>query len=331
MPCGLRHPYCPMPHMTISASTTLLLLMGGPAAIAAPGIDSLDLPAACASVGAASLRQAPSPAAGFDATGFRVRLPPRDGAVAPSMQATRLHVTGQAGTPVAALERAASASAAALLIALTGSGHSGCPTVLLRDAGDPIVQGLQDGGSYLATWQDVTLRGGGGHVAASRMQLRLEAAGGAGNDRLVHVTLTLDGITGVLTQPTLLPDRIALRVTLPASSLPTLLAATGGGAPDAQIPVTVDDVSVTRGQAVLHGHGEATAAATPLDSTARLHLTARHYDDLVSQAALHDLTRLHTALFLSGLVGRRSGDALDWDVDLADGLLAVNNVPIPLR
>ena len=321
-----------MPHMTIRAATTILLLvLGGPAAIAAAGTDGLALPDACASVGAASLRPLPPPQAGFDAAGFRVRLPPRDGSI-PSMQAARLHVTGAAAaTPEAALERAASASAAALLIALTGSGHSGCPNAVLRDAGNPIVEGLQDGGSYLAVWQGVTLRSGGGHVAASRMQLRLEAAGSDGRDRPVHVTLTLDGITGVLTQPALLPDRLAVRITLPASSLPTLLAATGGGAPDAQIPVTVDDFSITRGRTVLHGNGDATAAATPLDSTARLHLTARHYDDLVDEAAVQDMTHLHTALFLSRLVARRDGDALGWDVDLADGLLAVNHVPIPLR
>ena len=327
--------------MTIRAAA-LLLMLGGPAAFAAPnrataiaasGADAgLSLPAACADVGAASLRPAPSADAGFDASGFRVHLPARDGAAAASMLAARLHVTGQAaGTPNADLERAASASAAALLIGLTGSGHSGCPTALLQDAGRPIVQGLQKGGSYLATWQNVTLRSGGGHVTASRMQLRLEAAGGTGEDRLVHVTLTLDGITGVLTQPALLPDRLAVRITLPAASLPTLLAATGGGAPDAQIPVTVDDISIARGEMVLHGRGEATAAATPMESKAQLHLTARHYDDLVNQAAAQDMVRLHTALFLSRLVGRHVGDALDWDVELADGLLAVNNVPIPLR
>ncbi len=318
--------------MTIRAAAALLLLLDGPTAIVAAVPDSLALPAACASVGAAGLHPAPAPRAGFDATGFRVRLPPRDGAVAASMEAARLHVAGQAAdTPDADLERAASASAAALLIGLTGSGHSGCPTSLLQSAGTPIVQGLRQGGSYMAVWQGVTLRGGSGRVTASRMQLRLDGAGGTGEDRLVHVSLTLDGIGGALTPPTLLPDRIAVRITLPAASLPTLLAATGGGAPDAQIPVTVDEISITRGETVLHADGEATAAATPMDSKARLHLTARNYDDLVSQAAVHDLTRLHTALFLSRLVSRRSGDTLDWDVDLADGLLAVNNVPIPLR
>ncbi len=319
--------------MTRRAATTtiLLLVLGGHAAIAAPGTDSLALPAACASVGAAGLHPLPPPQAGFDAAGFHVRLPPHDGGVA-LMQAARLHVTGEAAaTPEAALERAAGASAAALLITLTGSGHSGCPDAVLRDAGNPIVQGLQAGGSYVVVWQGVTLRSGSAHVAASRIQLRLEAAGSDGRDRPVHVTLTLDGITGVLTHPALLPDRLAVHITLPASSLPTLLAATGGGAPDAQIPITVDDFSITRGQTVLHGNGDATAAATPLDSTARLHLTARHYDDLVNQAAQQDMTRLHTALFLSRMVAQRDGDALGWDVDLADGLLAVNHVPIPLR
>ncbi len=302
------------------------------AAMASPDTGSLALPAVCATVDADALHRSAAPDAGFDAAAFHVRLPQHNDATAPSMQAARLHVTSHApGTPDAALQRAASASAAALLIALTGNGRSDCPAGLLQDAGRPIVQGLQDGGSYLATWQGVTLRGGAGHVTAKRMQLSLQAAGGSGEDRLVHVVLTLDGIGGALTPPTLLPDRIAVRVTLPAASLPTLLAATGGGAPDAQIPVTVDDFSITHGDMVLHGHGDATAAATPMDSTARLHLSARHYDDLVSQAAERNLIRLHTALFLSRLVGRRAGDTVDWDVDFADGLLAVNNVPIPLR
>ena len=328
-----------MPDKTIRAAVTFLLLSTGPAAMAAPDAGGLALPAACASVGAASLREL-APAAretGFEATGFRVRLPSGGAAVAPSMEAARLHVTGRnpgtsnGDTSQASLERAASASAAALLIALTGSGHSGCDTGLLQDAGDPIVLGLQNGGAYLATWQGVTLRGHAGHVTASRMQLKLEAAGSKGDDRLVDVTLTLDGIAGSLTPPTILPDRLDLRVSLPASSLPTLLAATGGGAPDAQIPVTVEDVGVTSGEMVLHGQGVATAAATPMDSTARLHLTAHHFDSLIYRAAELNLVKMHTALFLSGLMAHRTGDTLDWDVTFADGVMAVNNVPIPLR
>jgi hypothetical protein len=326
-----------MRRKTICTAATLLLVLTGPlltghSALAAGDADGLALPASCASVGAASLHAAAPPDAGFDASDFRVRLPSADGAAAPSMDAARLHVTSHgAATPDAALERAAGTSAAALLIALTGNGHSTCPTGLLQSSGDPIVEGLQRGGSYLATWQNVRLRGGAGQVTASRMQLRLQAVAGDGAARLVHVALTLDGVAGRLKPPTLLPDRLALRVTLPASSLPTLLAATGGGAPDAQIPVTVDDLSILSGPTAVHGQGDATAAATPMDSTARLHVTAQNYDDLVEQAAVRGLTRLHTALFLSRLMGRRAEGGLDWDVSFADGLLAVNNVPIPLR
>ncbi len=294
----------------------------------------LALPAACASVGAASLHDlAPSPQeTGFDAARFRVRLPAAGAADAPSMEAARLHVTSHgASTSNASLERAASASAAALLITLTGSGHSGCDTGLLRDAGDPIVLGLQNGGAYLATWQGVTLRGHAGHITASRMQLRFDAADSKGSDRLVHVTFTLDGIGGSLTPPTIVPDRLALRVSLPASGLPTLLAATGGGAPDAQIPVTVEAIDVTSGETTMHAEGDATAAATPMDSTAKLHLTAHHYDSLIYRAAELSMTRLHTALFLSGLMAHRTGDTLDWNINFGDGVLAVNNVPIPMR
>ena len=320
---------------TIRAATAFLLVLTWRSALAAPAADEgLALPAACANVTARGLHAAGHPAPGFEAASFKVRLPTHDaaGATAPSMEAARLAVEAQAAaTSNAALERAASAAAAALLISLTGSGHSDCDTGLLRDAGKPIVQGLQQGGAYLATWQRVTLRGKAGHVTASRMQLRLQAAPGGSGDRPVHVTLTLDGIAGSLTPPTLLPNRIALRVTLPASSLPTLLAATGGGAPDAQIPVTVDDFSITSGQTQLQGQGDATAAATPMDSSATLHVTARNYDDLVEAAATRDLTRLHTMLFLSRLMGRRVDNALEWDLKFSSGLLAVNDVPIPLR
>ena len=323
---------------TVRAATALLLLMTCRPALAAPDASgALSLPTACASVAAGSLHAVRQPASGFEAARFVVRLPTHGAGttVSPSMEASRLRVVSRdADTANAALERAASASAAALLISLTGSGHSDCRSGLLQDAGNPIVAGLQHGASYVATWQGVALRGNAGHVTASRMQLRLEAAdaaGTAGSNRMVHVTLTLDGIAGSLTPPTLLPTRLALRVTLPASSLPTLLAATGGGAPDAHIPVTVDDFTVVSGQTLLHGQGNATAAATPMDSTAKLHVTAHDYDDLVEEAATRNLTRLHTMLFLSRLMGKRVADSLEWDVNFADGLLAVNNVPMPLR
>ena len=315
------------------ATTFVLGLWLGTTAARADGPEGLALPAACASVGAAALQPlAAGPDAGFEATQFRVRLPPEAGAEPASMQAARLRVTGHGtDTPQAALEQAAGASAAALLIALTGNGHGGCPTKLLQATGEPIVSGLQHGGSFAAVWQDVVLRGHAGHVAAARMQLRLQAAQGADADRPVHVTLTLEHVTGKLDPPALLPDRISVGITLAASRLPALLAATGGGAPDEQIPVTVDEIELRRGTAVLHGRGDATAAATPLDSAASLQVTATGYDDLVTQAAVLGLTRVHAALFLSRLVAHRDGDGLRWDVRLADGVLAVNNVPIPLR
>ncbi len=319
-----------------AAATLLLGLLPAlwlVAPAAAEQAEGLALPAACASVAAAALHPLPAGAdAGFEATQFRVRLPAEAGVDPASMQASRLRVTGHGvDTPQAVLEQAAGASAAALLIALTGNGHGGCPTKLLQDTGEPIVAGLQHGGSYAATWQDVVLRGHAGHVAAQRMQLRLQGAPGDDADRPVHVTLTLEHVTGTLDPPALLPDRIAVGITLPASRLPALLAATGGGAPDEQIPVTVDGIDLRRGATVLHGEGDATAAATPLDSAASLQVTAKGYDDLVTEAATLGLTRVHTALFLSRLVAHRDGDGLRWEVRLADGVLAVNNVPIPLR
>ncbi len=293
----------------------------------------LALPPDCARVGASTLHRLAGAPAGFSASHFAVQLPPRTGGrEAPSLSALVLRVSGKDATVgEAALEQAASAYAAALLIGITGNGYSVCPNDVLQRAGKPIAAGLQQGGGYVANWQALALRGHAGHVTIRTMELRLDAAEGGGADRPVHVALSLDGIAGSLTPPTLLPDHLLVRVTLPASSLPTLLAATGGGAPDAQIPVTVDELRVTEGETVLAGHGTATAAATPMQSTASLHLSARKFDALVERAAVQGLVRLHTTLFLSRLMARNGADGLDWEVDFHDGLLSVNNVPIPLR
>ena len=326
----------------------LLLISGCPAAARAADAGGLDLPQSCASVRVATLHplvpaqtsaQASAPAstlassqAGFDATQFDVHLPRTAHGVAPSMSAAALHVASNAAAmSQAALERAASAAAAALLISITGNGHSGCPAGLLQDAGRPIADGLGRGGNYVANWRGVTFRGTSGHISMRRMELRFLSQAGDGAGRAVHVALTLDGITGSLAPPVLLPDHMALNVTLPAASLPILLAATGGAAPDARIPVTINSLHMTQGKTVLDGQGSAIAAATPTDSSATLHLSAHDFHDLVTKAAVLGSVRMHAALFMADLMGRSVPHGLQWDVTLEDGLLLVNKVPIPIK
>ena len=331
-----------MPSKTITHLSGPLLLTATtwlgcqPPATAAP----LALPAGCGTATATAPHRtgaAPGRPAEFESGPLHIQLPPgpggsHDGDGSPSFAATALHVTGRgAQTGPEALERASTAAGAALLIALTGTGRSSCPADALQAAAYPIVDGLMRGGSYAGSWQGVTLRGTAGRVLARRMTLRLDGAGGSGPDAPVHMTLSLDGITGSLTPPTLLPDHLSVAATLPASSVPTLLSAAGGAAPDARIPVTIDDISLTRGNATLHGTGTASAAATPQDSAADILLTAHDFDDLVNAAALQSLTRVHTTLFLTRLMARQAGDTLQWQVKYGDGLLSVNNVPIPLR
>ncbi len=316
----------------------VLWMLCVPPAVAIPGraaAGTLALPAGCGSATATSARRIAAAAgrgAAFEAGALRIQLPPDAAGHPPSFAAASLHVASHgAETGPEALERASTAAGASLLIALTGSGRSGCPADALQAAAYPVMDGLLGGGGYLATWQDVVLGGTAGHVLARRMQLRMDGAGGSGADAPVHMTLSLDGITGALTPPTLLPEHLSVSATLPASSLPTLLSAAGGAAPDARIPVTIDDIDMRRGSATLHGTGTASAAATPQDSAADIHLVAHDFDALVSAAALQNMMRVHTTLFLSRLMARQAGDNLEWDLRYGSGLLSVNNVPIPLR
>ena len=329
---GLGHPSLCMLSLTIRAITALLLLLScrAPARADAPA-SGLELPQLCASVQASAVRTLAAPAHGLTAEAYRVHLPAALGRHAASMSASSLRVESRTpDTTDADLERASSAAAAALLVALSGDRHGGCGTALLHDAAAPIVHGLAQGGGYVATWLDVTLRGASGVVTAHRMQLALQAHG-IGASQPVQVAFSLEGVAGRLKPPTLLPDTLAWRISLPASSLPTLLAATGGGAPAAQIPVTVDDLRITQGRSIIDAKGSAVAAPTPLDSSADLHVTAQDYDELVEQAAGGDMVRLHTALFLSSLMAKRDAAGLQWHVTYRDGVLAVNHLPIPMR
>ena len=57
-----------------------------------------------------------------------------------------------------------------------------------------------------------------------------------------------------------------------------------------------------------------------MDSTARLHVAAKDYDDLVSEAATRHLVRLHTALFLSRRMGHRTHGGLAWEVSFGSAV-----------
>nr|WP_321983127.1 hypothetical protein [uncultured Lichenicoccus sp.] len=311
------------------------LLCAVPMAARPAHAETLALPTGCGSATAGSSHRVAATGgkgAGFEAESLRIQLPLDAAAHPPSFAAASLHVASHgAETGPEALERASTAAGASLLIALTGNGRSACPADALQAAAYPVVDGLLRGGGYLATWQDVVLRGAAGHVLARRMQLRMDGAGGSGAGVPVHMIFSLDGITGTLTPPTLLPERLSVSATLPASSLPTLLSAAGGAAPDARIPVTIDDISMSRGGATLHGTGTANAAATPQDSSADIDLVAHKFDALVNEAALQNMMRVHTTLFLSRLMARQAGENLEWQLKYGGGLLSVNDVPIPLR
>lgn len=289
---------------------------------------ALLLPSACAAIKAGTIARLPPGNAGFSADVFSALLPQTGQARETSLHAANLRVTQTTGaTSVPDLERAASAAAAATLIALTGRHEAGCPNRTLQDIAHPIVAGLQHGDSYQADWKDLTLTGASGHVSAGLMRLVLEAEPKGG---LVHVGLSMRSITGVLKPAMLLPDRMLVDLSVPASSLPDLLATFGGGGSPHEIPLDVDRLLLSSQSTTITGHGTALSAPSLAAASTHLRFDATHYEALVKRVARLDLVRLHTALFLCQLVGRGSGDTLSWDVTFDHGVLAVNNLPIPL-
>jgi len=289
---------------------------------------AFDLPPACADITSGSVQALRSPQARFSAQDFTAALSAVAGGAPVRLSSRRLDVAdADSATSPAQLEQAAGAAAAATLIALTGHHQPACPNRALQRIAQPIVEGLQHGDSYRADWKALTLNGTSGHVSASLMQVDLQSGHQAGQ---VLIKLTMDGIGGALKPPALLPDRLLVEVSLPAARLPDLLATLGGNGSGASIPLTIEHLVLVSHATRIEGHGTATSAPTLPASTAHLQIDATGYPDLVREAARLDLARLHTALFLCQLVGHKDGAVLRWDVTLDRGVLAVNDLPIPV-
>ena len=307
-----------MTHPSIPALGALLLFLGLlPASARA---EALGLPG-CATVHAASLHETGSHGAGFEADRPDVLLPALPGAV---LHASHLHAEGRGlGVSNAVLEQAATAAAAALLLAVSGH-RDACPDAALRGAATPLAQAIGHGGSAAFTWSGVAIRSGNTRLGARRVSLRMEGSGAA-----ARVSIALDG--GVSNDPAagMLPDSLTARAAVPADRLPDLLASSGSLSRPVQ--VTIEQLDARRGDTALNGQGRGTIAPDPENSTGEGHVTAHGLDTLLDAASASGLGRLRTALFLVKLVAHRQGDRADWDLALQRGVLTINNVPLPIR
>ncbi len=308
-----------MTHRPIPALAALLLFLGLPPAGARAA--TLALPG-CAAVHATGLREGGGPGGtGFDAERADVLLPAVPDAV---LHAAHLHAEGRgAGLSDAVLEQAATAAAAAVLVALSDR-HDACPDATLRGAIDPLAHALGHGGTAGFTWSGVSIRAGSTRLGARRLLLRLDGGGPA-----ARLTVALDGAVSNDAAAGLLPDTLTMHASTPADQLPVLLASPGR--PSAPVPVTIEQLDARRGDTTLSGHGQGTVGRDPEDSGGEGHVTAHDFDALLDAANASGLGRLRTALFLVKLVAHRQGDQADWDLALQHGVLTINNVPLPIR
>ncbi len=307
-----------MTHRSVPASAILLLSLALlPGAARAAG---LSLPG-CATVHQAGLHEGSRNGSGFQADRTDVLLPAVPDA---SLHAARLQADGHgAGLSSAVLEQASTAAAAAVLAALSDR-RDACPDSLLHAAADPLAQALGHGGTAEFTWSGVSIRAGSTRLGARRLLLRLEGGGAA-----AHLTVAVDGAVSNGADAGLLPEALTVHASAPADRFAALIASPGH--PSQPVPVTIERAEARRGDTALDGQGRVTLAHDPRDDDGDGHVTAHGFDTLLDAANASGLERLRTALFLVKLVAHRQGDQADWDLALRQGVLTVNNVPLPVR
>ena len=199
-----------------------------------------------------------------------------------------------------------------------------CPDSQLRAAAEPLAQAIGHGGAAQFTWSGVTVRSGNTRLGARQLLLRLDGDGPA-----AHLTLAVEGAVSNGADAGLLPEALTVHASSPADQLPALIASPGH--PSQPVSVSIERAEARRGDAVLNGQGHITIAHDPENDDGDGHVTAHGFDTLLDAANASGLGRLRTALFLIKLVAHRQGDRSDWDLALKQGVLTINNVPLPIR
>lgn len=311
---------------TAIAPILYALLLGAGHAAAAATVDTGPL-GMCVHATASSVQPG---ARAFAARGFHLALEAGPGA--PDLDAAGMRLSQvRGGLDADALRDAAIAAAAALLQQAQQAAHPhsalACPSAVLEAAGRKLQTALLDGGAYDFVWSGATVRAGGNGTRIGNLAMHAERHGA-----LVEATLGLHGIAPAKPIPGLKvpsPQSLDLMVSGPADRIASTLG--GGLGAGETVPFTLSSGVLALGTArfALAGHGA--VGATPQQGSFTGKLTATDFDGAIAAASEAGLIRLRTGLYLARLAARQEGDRLAWDLQWQQGVLFVNNVPLPIR
>lgn len=315
-----------LPHLRLGLAAALPALLLAAATARAVPVPTGAL-GACVRASASSVQPG---ASAFAARGFHLAL--EGGPGAPDLDAASMRLSqSRGGLDATALNEAAIAAAAALLLQAQQATHphsaAACPAAALEAPGRKLQDALLDGGAYDFVWSGATVRAGGNGTRIGNLSMHAERHGA-----LVEATLSLHGIAPakpVAGMKVPSPQSLDLKVSGPADRIASTLG--GGLGAGETVPFTLSSGVLALGAARFGLTGNGAVGATPQQGRFTGMLTASDFDAAIAAANEAGLVKLRTGLYLARLAARQEGDRLAWDLQWQQGVLFVNNVPLPIR
>lgn len=227
----------------------------------------------------------------------------------------------------AALNDANAFGALGALVLLRGKTPAACDTDGSHAALRSIAKEIAHGAQPELVWHGAKLaRSGHGYLAKT---VHVRFASVSGKPDRIRITMDASGISAL--DGTAAPQDASADIDLPLRALSD--AASGA----TNVPLvasgetlTVNKVHAAYGQSSLDGHGYIQSGSSWRDSVSRMHLEIGHMADLLSAVRAHTSAGVTTALAMAQFMAHRDGDKVSWDVGLNNGVVDVNNVPLPV-
>jgi len=265
---------------------------------------------ACLSISSTHAEAGPG---SYSASGVTASDPSGDGKLA----IASTHVTGQlAGDSLRGLNDLAAIGAIA---ALEGRTSQACQDATTSALEHSLASQIANGASPHLSWRGITLTHEKHQITAETLDASIAPDS---TPQRLRLTVSLGGLHDSTT--ILMPNTASLDIAAPASELLTL------GSGGETVPITINGLHATLGNTNLSASGRASVAADRHDTNADLAVAVTGLSNLIDLAHNADQQMLTTALSVGQLVGRKSGDQVSWDVKYTDGLLLINNIPVPL-
>lgn len=227
----------------------------------------------------------------------------------------------------AALTDANAFGALGALVLLHSKTPAACNTDASHAALRSIAKEIAHGAQPELVWHEAKLaRNGHGYLAKT---VHVRFAPVSGKPDRIRITMDATGISAL--DGSAVPQNAAADVDLPLRALSDAASGT------TSVPLvasgetlTVNNVHAAYGQSSVDGHGYIQSGSSWRDSISRMHLEIGHMADLLSAVRAHTSAGVTTALAMAQFMGHREGDKVSWDVGLNNGVVDVNNVPLPL-